>query len=78
MANYRLKDSHEFSKRFEELCIKANELGIDIQWNYSNVMPTWVKDTKTGKEYQLKDVDSNEHIHEFPPTFEYKLVFEDE
>lgn len=73
---YRLKESHEFSKRFEELCAKANELGIGIQWNYSNVMPTWVTDTQNNKEYQLKDADSSENCSEFPPTFEYKLVFE--
>jgi len=74
---YRLKDSHDFVKRFEELCKKADELGIDITWNYSNVMPTWVKDTRNNKEYQLRDSDSNEIGYQFPPTFEYKLVFEE-
>lgn len=78
MKQYRLKEEHEFSKRFEELCAKANELGIDIQWNYSNVIPTWVKDTKNNKEYQLKYTDGGETVSEFPPTFEYKLVFEQE
>jgi len=76
MSKFRLKESHEFSKRFEELCKKADELGIHIEWVYSNVYPTRVTDTINNKEYELKDNDSGEICYQFPPNLEYKLTFE--
>lgn len=76
MARFRLHPEDSFSKRFDELCKKTNELGIAITWNYSNVYPTIVTDTKTGKEYELRDNDSGEYGYEFPPTLESKLTFE--
>lgn len=78
MTKYRLKQSSDLTKRFEELCKKAKELNISISWIYSNSMPTWVKDEKTGREYELRDSDNNEIISEFPPTFEYKMIIDTE
>jgi len=76
MTRFRLLPEDGFQQRFEQLCEKANELGISITWSYSNVVPTIVTDTRTNKEYQLRDQDSSEHGYEFPPTLEYKLTFE--
>lgn len=74
MSTYKLKEDSDFFKRFQELCQKAEELEIDISWAYSNTIPTWVKDKKTGIEYQLKNSDDNEFVYEFPPSLEFKLT----
>ena len=78
MARYKLKADSEFTKRFDELCSKAEELGIDISWPYSNTQPTVVTDLKNQESYELRDVDNSEFLNSFPPMYEYKLTFDEE
>ena len=76
MSKFRLNDNHEFSKRFSELCQKADELGIDIEFPYSNTSPTVIRDQKNEKDYYLVDIDSNEAVSTFPPYLDYKIIYE--
>jgi hypothetical protein len=70
---YKLTRHHELSKKFEDLCVLAEELGIRIYFSSAYTIVDY-----EGTEYELREVDNNSFIDEFPPVFEYKFVFEKE
>lgn len=74
MARFRLTENHPTYKKFSQLCAKAEELGLSLQFYHNRCVLTdaEVKD----KDFLITEVDDGQDISEFPPTFEYKLTFE--
>lgn len=75
MTIYRLKDTHPAMKAYNELCSKANKLGVQILFPYVQDK-VWL--SYKGKEYEIRDNDNNRAITEFPPYFKDKIIYEKE
>jgi hypothetical protein len=71
MPKYRLTENHPIIKRFQELCDKADDLGLTIDYRGQ---PT-VIDNDSGETYYLEDIEPDHLFSEFPPKTEYKLTF---
>ena len=72
----KLKDNHPTMIKLAKLYDLAEELGIHIIFDHN---ATIVHDNQLAKDHpslRLEDVDSCEHISEWPPTFEYKVIFQ--
>jgi len=76
MPTFRLLEESPFFKKFDELCCKADELGLRIEFGGCNTNLV-VIDTTTSKSYELKDIEPHHWIEEFPPQTEYKLTYEE-
>lgn len=66
----QLNESSVKLRAFEQLCDRARQLGICIEFYNST---TFV--TIRGEEFELEDFNRNV-VREFPPPVEYKLVAE--
>jgi len=65
-----LKKSHPASKAMKELCDKAEELGLVIDW-HGDPISIWHE----GEPFELVDTENeNTYMYEFPPEFKYKLT----
>lgn len=74
MTIYKLKREHPAAVAFENLCKKAEELGI-LMVAHGGINEVCYD----GRVYQLKDLEDGGHCAtEFPPLMDYKLTFEDE
>lgn len=71
MTMYRLREDHPLLSALEKLFATADGSGIRIEYFNNNVIVSY-----EGREYRLFDNDSGEPALEFPPRFEYKLVYE--
>lgn len=68
----KLTPTHPLYRKVEALqnFLQANELQI-IHTRFGGLM---FIDSKTNVEADLRDVDDNEHLSEFPVGFEFKLT----
>lgn len=80
MSRYRLKDTHPLAERFAKLCNAAEELGLHLAYEQGTIQVT---DTQAGSAplYHVVDVDDHGSgwlagIFEFPPMFDYRIVYE--
>lgn len=71
----RLKEHHPVMQKVLKLYDRAEELGLKIYWSGQQV---WVKDQdQPNTKFYLEDIDNSSiWISEFPPTFEFKMIFD--
>ena len=72
----RLKDKHPTMVKLDKLAAFAEELGISLNFFQQ---ATFIQDNSLHKDHpqlRLEDTDSGEAISEWPPVFEYKVIFE--
>lgn len=74
---HKLLDGHPTLAKLQQLFELAEKLGILIDYTHSNCM-VYVTDTKLNLQFELKDIDDNRPVRQFPPHSEYKLTFEKE
>lgn len=70
----RLKENHPVMQKVFKLYDLAEELGIKIHWRGQEV---WVNDRDHPDiDFYMEDIDdASALISEFPPTFEFKMIF---
>ena len=71
----RLTDKHPLSQRFDAVCKFADEQGIRIDVLGHR---TSLTDTRTGKSYDLVDLDNWAPVVDFPPSFEHMIIMGDD
>ncbi len=79
MKRMRLNDNHPLAQKLQKLEAAANELKLILQPMHNGGF--LITDTETKQEVRMIDIESDgrdDGIHEFPSTFEYKLVYEKE
>ena len=76
MTTYRLKENHPLMIAFDELCEKADELGVRLEFLGHRTIVYF-----NGKEYDLEDIEypyQANTVNSFPPVTEFKLTYEKE
>ena len=72
----RLKDTHPTMVKLDKLAAFAEELGISLNFFQQ---ATFIQDNSLPQDHpqlRLEDTDNGEAISEWPPVFEYKVIFE--
>jgi hypothetical protein len=72
----RLKDTHSTMVKLDKLAAFAEELGISLNFFQQ---ATFIQDNGLPQDHpqlRLEDTDNGEAISEWPPVFEYKVIFE--
>ena len=72
----KLKDNHPTMAKFNKLCEYADELGIGIEWSGQTVI---VHDSNRDSNLPpifLKDIEDGSWVSCFPPTTEFKLIYD--
>ena len=72
----RLKDNHPTMVKLQKLYDLAEELKIQISFSQSLSV---VNDRDLPEDhpmFRLEDLDSGEAVEEWPPTFEYKIIYQ--
>jgi hypothetical protein len=73
---YRLTSAHPLQARFEELCAKAEELGLDLMF-YGGALVVTDHLSKDRQRYEVIDIEGGDiTMDSFPPITEYKIVYD--
>jgi hypothetical protein len=72
---FKLKDSSEKMKKFDQLMDRAVELGISLSCGEG---PMFVQFDGDDQLYEINDIEDARGICEFPPAFEFKVTFSKE
>jgi hypothetical protein len=74
-----LKDNHPTMVKLNKLYALAEELGIRINFSSRGCGPATVDDNERDLNLPsliIEDLDNGEYIHEWPPTFEFKVYYD--
>ena len=73
---FRLTSAHPVQARFEELCAKAQELGLNLEFYGGTLVVT--DHLSEGKQsYNVIDIEGVDiAMVNFPPITEYKIVYD--
>ena len=76
MSKFRLTSAHPVQARFEELCAKAQELGLNLEFYGGTLVVT--DHLSEGKQsYNVIDIEGVDiAMVNFPPITEYKIVYD--
>ena len=73
---YRLTSAHPLPARFEELCAKAEELGLDLMF-YGGALVVTDHLSEDRQQYEVIDIEGGDiTMDSFPPITEYKIVYD--
>ena len=73
---FRLTSTHSVQARFEELCAKAQELGLDLMF-YGGALVVTDHLSEGKQSYNVLDIESVDiAMVNFPPITEYKIVYD--
>jgi hypothetical protein len=73
---YRLTSAHPFQARFEELCAKAEELGLNLMF-YGGALVVTDHLSEDKQRYNVLDIEGDSiTMDSFPPITEYKIVYD--
>jgi hypothetical protein len=73
---YRLTSAHPLQARFEELCAKAEELGLSLMF-YGGALVVTDHLSEDRQQYEVIDIEGGDiTMDSFPPITEYKIVYD--
>jgi hypothetical protein len=69
----RLTDKHPTSQKLEKVFALLHELNLSVEIRRYGTIH--IKDGDS-PEYEMMDADNGQPVFDFPPNFEYKLVYD--